>query len=155
MKEKVAKNENLRRALRKEEFISIGLKATLALEEEKKEAEIKIAELEIRMSKSISEKAFIKDFELYEGRVARKCPELDLNFLEEDPDEEVRSFDATTDPSPIEVVFESFEPVVEVPEPIQELEVVSEASVKLVPEPMANPRLPSSSAAFPSEVGSL
>ncbi|EHA8587480.1 hypothetical protein COCNU_scaffold002353G000010 [Cocos nucifera] len=41
--EKTMKNESLRSALRKEEFISIGLKAALALEEE---ARLKVTELE-------------------------------------------------------------------------------------------------------------
>ncbi|EHA8586437.1 hypothetical protein COCNU_scaffold000378G000010 [Cocos nucifera] len=58
MEEKATENENLRKALWKEELISIGLKATLALEEEKKkEVEIKVTELEVKMSNSISEAA--------------------------------------------------------------------------------------------------
>ena len=58
MEEKAEENENLRKALRKEELILVGLKAALAPEEEKKkEAKIKIAELEVKMSKSISEAA--------------------------------------------------------------------------------------------------
>ncbi|KAG1327543.1 hypothetical protein COCNU_01G014770 [Cocos nucifera] len=94
IKEKAAKNENLQGVLQKEELISIGLKVALALEEEKKKvAEIKVAELEVKMSKSIleattqameefkassemkdlniafSQEAFIKGFKLYEGRV--------------------------------------------------------------------------------------
>ena len=44
--------------LRKEELVSAGLKTALALEEEKKkEAKIKIAELKVKMSKSILEVA--------------------------------------------------------------------------------------------------
>ncbi|EHA8586850.1 hypothetical protein COCNU_scaffold001055G000010 [Cocos nucifera] len=103
------KNESLCSALRKGEFISAGLKIVLALEEEeKKEAKVKVAELEAQISKSILEavarameefktsfeikdlniafnqKAFIKGFELYEGRIARRFPELDLDFLEEE-----------------------------------------------------------------------
>ncbi|EHA8590675.1 hypothetical protein COCNU_scaffold022151G000010 [Cocos nucifera] len=54
--EKMAENENLRRALQKEELISTGLNAALALEEEKKkEADIKVTELKVKMSRSISE----------------------------------------------------------------------------------------------------
>ncbi|EHA8588113.1 hypothetical protein COCNU_scaffold004134G000020 [Cocos nucifera] len=54
VEEKTVKIESLQGALRKE-FISVGLKAALALEEErKKEAEIKVIELEARMAKSIS-----------------------------------------------------------------------------------------------------
>ncbi|EHA8587438.1 hypothetical protein COCNU_scaffold002235G000020 [Cocos nucifera] len=49
------KIRSLQGALKKE-FVSIELKAALALEEErKKEAEIKVTELEARMAKSISE----------------------------------------------------------------------------------------------------
>ncbi|KAG1358602.1 hypothetical protein COCNU_08G000480 [Cocos nucifera] len=57
MGEKVVENENLQGVLQKEELILIELKAVLSLEEEKKEAEIKVAELEIRISKSILEVA--------------------------------------------------------------------------------------------------
>ncbi|EHA8589317.1 hypothetical protein COCNU_scaffold009135G000010 [Cocos nucifera] len=177
--EKTVENESLRRALRKEKLISTELKATLALEEEKKkEAEIKIVELEVRMSKSISkatvrameefmasskmdlniafdQKAFIKDFELYEGRVAQRFPELDLSFLEEELDEEAGPSGAAANPSPAEVVFESFELVVKVLEPMQVLEVVFEVPVESVLKPMATPGVSSSFAAFPSEVGGL
>ncbi|EHA8587070.1 hypothetical protein COCNU_scaffold001372G000010 [Cocos nucifera] len=94
MKEKAMENENLWGALWKEELVSIELKAALVLEEEKKEVEIKVIELEVKMSKSILEvvvrgmeefkasskikdlniafdqKAFIKGLELCEDRVA-------------------------------------------------------------------------------------
>ncbi|EHA8586894.1 hypothetical protein COCNU_scaffold001126G000040 [Cocos nucifera] len=141
--EKVVENENLWRALSKEELISTGLKAALALEEEKKkEAEIKIAKLEIRMLKFVLEKAarameefkassemkdlnitfgqkaFIKDFKLYEGRVAQKFFELDLSFLKEELDEEVGLSGAAANPSPIKVVFESSKLIAEVSEPM-------------------------------------
>ncbi|EHA8588422.1 hypothetical protein COCNU_scaffold005100G000010 [Cocos nucifera] len=54
--EKMAKIGSLQSVLRKEEFISVRLKAALALEEErKKKVEIKVVELEARMVKSISE----------------------------------------------------------------------------------------------------
>ncbi|KAG1361341.1 hypothetical protein COCNU_09G008040 [Cocos nucifera] len=133
--------ESLQRALRKEELVSTGFKAALALEEEKKkEDKIKIVELEVRMSKSILEMAtrvveefkasfemkdlniifgqnvFIKDFKLYKGRVARRFSKLDLRFLKEEPDEEAGPFGAASDPSPTKVVFEPFEPTVKVPE---------------------------------------
>ena len=97
---------SLQGALRKEEFVSTGLKTTLALEEERrKNAKNKVAELEAQMAKSISEamtqameefkasfkiknlnvefgqEAFIKDFELCEGRMARRFPKLNLDFL--------------------------------------------------------------------------
>ncbi|EHA8588767.1 hypothetical protein COCNU_scaffold006570G000010 [Cocos nucifera] len=139
---KVAKNENIWRVLQKEELVSIGIKTALALEEEKKEAKIKVDELEVKMSKSIlmaaarameefkasskikdlniafSQKAFIKGFELYESRMARKFSKLDLNFLEEEPDEEMGPSNAVTNPSPTEVVFESSELAIEVLEPM-------------------------------------
>ncbi|EHA8588720.1 hypothetical protein COCNU_scaffold006459G000030 [Cocos nucifera] len=104
---------------------------------------------------ALGQKAFIKGFELYEGRVAWMFSKLDLNFLEEEPDEEAGPSGAAADPSLVEVVFESSKPAVEVLEPIQEPEVVFEASVAPVLELVATPRVPSSSAAFPSEVGGL
>ena len=76
-------------------------------EERRKEAEIKVAELEARMAKSVSEamvravkefkasskmmnlnivfgqQTFIKRFELYEDKVAHRVSKLDLSFLEE------------------------------------------------------------------------
>ncbi|EHA8587413.1 hypothetical protein COCNU_scaffold002139G000010 [Cocos nucifera] len=56
--EKAVENESLQGALQNEELISIGLKATLILEEEKKkEAEIKVVELDVRTSKLILEVA--------------------------------------------------------------------------------------------------
>ncbi|EHA8591837.1 hypothetical protein COCNU_contig68494536G000010 [Cocos nucifera] len=56
--EKMVENESLHGALRKLEFVSIGLKAALALEEEeKKEAKLKVIELEYQLAKSISEAA--------------------------------------------------------------------------------------------------
>ncbi|EHA8586635.1 hypothetical protein COCNU_scaffold000648G000010 [Cocos nucifera] len=90
--EKVQEDLRAEGVLKKKEFVLAELKAALALEEErKKEAEIKVIELEARMAKSISEvmiraveefktsfkmmklnvefgqQAFIKGFELYEG----------------------------------------------------------------------------------------
>ncbi|EHA8587252.1 hypothetical protein COCNU_scaffold001707G000010 [Cocos nucifera] len=91
VEEKVVENENLRGVLRKEELISTRLKATL--------------------------EAFIKGFELYEGRVAWRFPELDLNFLKEEPNEEAGPSGAAADSSPTEVVPNSSEPTVEVPKP--------------------------------------
>ncbi|KAG1365009.1 hypothetical protein COCNU_12G000090 [Cocos nucifera] len=142
MGEKVVENECLHGALQKKEFISIGLKMVLALEERRKEVEGRVAELEFHEAKSISEavaqtveefkssskmrdlniafsqKTFIKDFELYEGKVARRFSELDLEFLEEDDDKEVGPSDAVIDPSSVEPTFDSSEPTVETPEPV-------------------------------------
>ncbi|KAG1363918.1 hypothetical protein COCNU_11G007450 [Cocos nucifera] len=92
VEEKTAKNESLRSTLQKEEFVSIGLKTALTLEEEKKkEAKLKVVELEVQLAKSVSEvaaqaieefktsfemkdlniafsqKAFIKGFELWQS----------------------------------------------------------------------------------------
>ncbi|EHA8587566.1 hypothetical protein COCNU_scaffold002602G000010 [Cocos nucifera] len=54
--EKMVKIRSLWGALRKEEFISIKYKTALALKKErKKEAEIKVVEMQARMAKSISE----------------------------------------------------------------------------------------------------
>ncbi|EHA8588727.1 hypothetical protein COCNU_scaffold006501G000010 [Cocos nucifera] len=112
VEEKAADIESLQDALREEEFASDGLKAALALEEERrKEVENRIVELKIQMAKSISEamtramevfktspemqnlnvefgqEAFIKGFELCEGRIARRFSKLDLSFLEEEEDD--------------------------------------------------------------------
>ncbi|KAG1328010.1 hypothetical protein COCNU_01G019440 [Cocos nucifera] len=94
-KEKVVDIRSLQNALHKEEFTSAGLKVALALEEERrKESKKRVTKLETQMAKLILEvmtqtmeefktsseirnlnvefgqKAFIKDFELCEGRVA-------------------------------------------------------------------------------------
>ncbi|KAG1338313.1 hypothetical protein COCNU_04G006190 [Cocos nucifera] len=162
MEEKVAENESLRRALRKEELISIRIKATLALKEEKKkEAEIKVAKLEVRMLKSIleaaaramefkasskmkdlniafSHKVFIKSFKLYEGRVALRFLELDLSFLEEEPDEEAGPSDAAADPSTIKVVFDPSGLLLRCPSPCKS----SRLSSKHRSNPFSSPWLP-------------
>ena len=58
VEEKAADVGSLQKALQKEEFVSAGLKAGLALEEQRrKEGENKLAELEARMAKSVSEAA--------------------------------------------------------------------------------------------------
>ncbi|EHA8588305.1 hypothetical protein COCNU_scaffold004692G000010 [Cocos nucifera] len=137
--EKMMESESLRDAFRKEEFVLAGLKIALALEEEeKKEAKLKVIELEAQLAKSIlevvaraieelktspkmkdlniafSQKAFIKGFEFYEGRVARRFLELDLEFLEEEEEagEEAR-------PSSTRADLSSAEPSVKVPEPAE------------------------------------
>ncbi|EHA8589058.1 hypothetical protein COCNU_scaffold007842G000010 [Cocos nucifera] len=126
-REKIVKNESLHSALRKKEFISIGLKVVLALEEKRRqEAEGRVASLEAQMSKSISEvaaqameefkislemknlniafaqQAFIKSVELYEGRVVQRFSKLDLEFLEEDNAEARPSEPATKAPKPVQ-----------------------------------------------------
>ncbi|KAG1355223.1 hypothetical protein COCNU_07G013350 [Cocos nucifera] len=53
--EKAVDIGSLQDALREEEFASVGLKIALALEEGRKEAKNRIAELETEMVKSISE----------------------------------------------------------------------------------------------------
>ena len=71
-------NKILWRALRKEELISTRLKAALALEEkEKKEVKIKIAELEVRMSKSISE---VTARAMEEFKASSKMKDLNIAF---------------------------------------------------------------------------
>ncbi|KAG1330982.1 hypothetical protein COCNU_02G009500 [Cocos nucifera] len=129
--------------LQKEEFILTGLKAVLALKEErKKEVKNKVAQLKAQMVKSISkvmtrameefkasskmrnlnvefgQQAFIKNFELYEGRVTRRFFELDLNFLKEEEDTEAEPSDAAVDPSSIELASGPSEPIAEAPEPV-------------------------------------
>ncbi|KAG1366975.1 hypothetical protein COCNU_13G007650 [Cocos nucifera] len=106
-----------------------------------KEVENKVAELEARMAKSISkvmtqsmekfkassemrnlnvefgQEAFIKNFKLYKGRMARRFFELDLSFLEEEEDEvDTGPSDAAVDPSFIELASDPSESAAEVPE---------------------------------------
>ncbi|EHA8587534.1 hypothetical protein COCNU_scaffold002525G000040 [Cocos nucifera] len=51
---------------------------------------------------TFSQKAFIKGFELYEGRIVQRFFELDLGFLEEEEiDEEVGPSSIRADPSSI------------------------------------------------------
>ncbi|EHA8588032.1 hypothetical protein COCNU_scaffold003949G000010 [Cocos nucifera] len=151
--EKATNIESFQGVLRKEEFISVGVKATLALEvERKKEVENKVAELEARMAKLVLEvmtqaveeftasfetrnlnvefdqEAFIKDFELCKCRVARRFPELDLKFLEEEDDDvEAGPSYAIVDPSFVELAFGPSEPAIEAPEPVRALEAVKSA----------------------------
>ncbi|EHA8586783.1 hypothetical protein COCNU_scaffold000934G000020 [Cocos nucifera] len=76
--EKVQEDLRARGALRKVEFISVGLKAALALEEErKKEAEIKVTKLKAWMAKSISE-AMIQAVE--EFKASSKMRNLNVEF---------------------------------------------------------------------------
>ncbi|EHA8586350.1 hypothetical protein COCNU_scaffold000196G000020 [Cocos nucifera] len=76
--EKMAKIGSLQSVLRKEEFVSTRFKAALALEEErKKEAEIKVIELEARMAKSISE-VMIQTVEQF--KTSSKMRNLNVEF---------------------------------------------------------------------------
>ncbi|KAG1370929.1 hypothetical protein COCNU_16G000230 [Cocos nucifera] len=153
IEEKAADIESLQGALPKKEFVSTRLKAALALEEERrKEAENKVAELKARMAKSISkamtqamkefktssemrnlnvefsQEAFIKDFELCEGRVAQRFPKLDLSFLEEEEDEvDMGPSDAVVDPPFIEPASSPSESAVEVPKLVRGPKVVESA----------------------------
>ncbi|EHA8587496.1 hypothetical protein COCNU_scaffold002434G000010 [Cocos nucifera] len=69
------------------------------------------------LQEKIAEETFQKGYELYEDRIAAKFPKLDLNFLyREEPAEATSQSTTAVDPSPIEVVFESSDPTVEVPE---------------------------------------
>ena len=139
--------------LRKEEFTSIGLKATLALEKERrKKAKVKVVELKDQTSRQIleakiqavkefkvssemmdlniafSQEAFQKGYELWKDRVARKFPKLDLDFLYGDvSDEEAGPSAVTTDPYPTEAALKPSESTVEMPEPMLELDDVPEA----------------------------
>ncbi|EHA8588084.1 hypothetical protein COCNU_scaffold004067G000020 [Cocos nucifera] len=180
MEEKAVENEDLQGVIWREEFISTRLKATLILEEEeKKKAKIRVIELEAQMSKytldtaaqameefkasseikdlniAFDQESFIKGFELCEGRVAWRFPELDLNFLKEESDEEAGPSGAAADSSPAKVVPDSSEPVVEVPKPVQEPTVATKAPVESAPEFMAAPRVLSSPAASSPKVEGL
>ena len=76
------------------------------------------------------QEVFIKGFELYEDRVARRFPELNLSFLEEEKDEaDVGPSDAAVDPPFVESVFGPFESTAEVPELVRAPEAVESALV--------------------------
>ncbi|EHA8586348.1 hypothetical protein COCNU_scaffold000192G000060 [Cocos nucifera] len=78
MKEKAVKVVSLQGTLQKEEFISIGLKAALALEEEKrKKAEGRVAKLEAHKAKSASE-ATARAME--EFKASSKMKDLNITF---------------------------------------------------------------------------
>ncbi|EHA8588729.1 hypothetical protein COCNU_scaffold006509G000010 [Cocos nucifera] len=108
IKEKAAEVGRLQDGLKKEKHTSVGLKAALALEEERrKKIEAKITELKEQVSRQILEakaqavevfkvcsemrdlnvkfnqEAFIKRFEFCKDRIANKFFELDLSFLVE------------------------------------------------------------------------
>ncbi|EHA8587363.1 hypothetical protein COCNU_scaffold001970G000010 [Cocos nucifera] len=77
--EKMAKNESLRNALQKEEFILTGLKAALTLEKEKKkEARLKVAELEAQLAKSNLEAVARAIKEL---KTSLKMKDLNIAFI--------------------------------------------------------------------------
>ncbi|EHA8587730.1 hypothetical protein COCNU_scaffold003089G000010 [Cocos nucifera] len=148
--EKVVDIGSLQGALCKEEFISIGLKAALVQEEERrKKVENRVAELDTQMARLILEamtqamkefkispkmqnlniefgqKAFIKSFKLCKDRVAQRFPELDLSFLEEEKDVvDVGPSNAVVDPFFNELASGPSKPTTEAPEPIQKPEVV-------------------------------
>ncbi|KAG1348011.1 hypothetical protein COCNU_06G018400 [Cocos nucifera] len=78
LKEKVVKVEGLQEALRKGKLTSMGLKATLALEEERrKKTEVKVSELKNQTSKQIS-KAKIQAVE--EFKIFSKMRDLNIAF---------------------------------------------------------------------------
>ncbi|EHA8589542.1 hypothetical protein COCNU_scaffold010768G000010 [Cocos nucifera] len=65
------------------------------------------------------QKAFIRGFELFEGRVARRFLELDLSFLEEEEEDvDAGPSNAVVDLSFDELAFGPSEPAAEVLEPI-------------------------------------
>ncbi|EHA8588519.1 hypothetical protein COCNU_scaffold005620G000010 [Cocos nucifera] len=77
MEEKMVENENPWRVLQKEELILAKLKTALALKEEKKEAEIKVTELKVKISKSIS-KATARTME--EFKASSEMKDLNIAF---------------------------------------------------------------------------
>ena len=87
------------------------------------------------------QKAFIKGFELCEGRMAQKFSELDLSFLKEEPDEEAGPSSTAANPSPAEPTPSPSEPTTKVCKPAQ--------------EPKAVESTPTSSAATPPKVEDL
>ncbi|KAG1347995.1 hypothetical protein COCNU_06G018240 [Cocos nucifera] len=124
-------------SLKKEEQTLVGLKAALALEEERrKKVEADITELKEQVSRQISEakvqaveefkfssemrdsnvkfnqEAFIKGFKLCEDRMANKFLELDLSFLIEGASDEEAGPSTTVADLPLA------EPTIEEPGPI-------------------------------------
>ncbi|KAG1327732.1 hypothetical protein COCNU_01G016660 [Cocos nucifera] len=91
---------------------------TRAVEELKTSSEMQNLNIEF------DQKAFIKNFELYEGRIARRFPELDLSFLEEEDDVDVGLSNTVVDLSFDEHAFGPSEPTTEVLEPVQKAEAV-------------------------------
>ncbi|KAG1360541.1 hypothetical protein COCNU_09G000040 [Cocos nucifera] len=115
----------LQEALKREEQMSVDLRAALALEEErKKEVEMNFAKKKRRaMEEAIStfksleefrdikvaftQRAFIKGYDLCQSRVVKKFPELELGFLSGEPSKDKTKFssskaaipDAATDPA--------------------------------------------------------
>ncbi|EHA8586930.1 hypothetical protein COCNU_scaffold001180G000010 [Cocos nucifera] len=81
--------------------------------------------LEMRnLNIEFGQKAFIKGFELCEGRIARRFPELDLDFLKEEEDDvEAGPSNAIVDLFFDEVAFGPSELAVEAPKPVREPEV--------------------------------
>ncbi|EHA8587632.1 hypothetical protein COCNU_scaffold002861G000010 [Cocos nucifera] len=80
---------------------------------------------------AFSKEVFIKGFELCKGRVARRFPELDLGFLEEE--EEVGD---EAGPSSTGANLSLVEPAMEVPEPTSE---VPKPTKRILTSPVAAP----------------
>ncbi|KAG1355318.1 hypothetical protein COCNU_07G014300 [Cocos nucifera] len=80
--------------------------------------EFKISPKMQNLNVEFGQKAFIKNFDLYEGRVARMFLELDLSFLKEEEDD----VDAGPSNAIVELAFGPSEPVAEAPEPIRKPE---------------------------------
>ncbi|EHA8589610.1 hypothetical protein COCNU_scaffold011442G000020 [Cocos nucifera] len=96
---------------------SISEAMSQALEEFKTSPEMRNLNVEF------GQEAFIKGFELCEGRIARRFPELDLRFLgEEDDDADAGPSIAVVDPTLDELAPDQSEPALEAPESVPELE---------------------------------
>ncbi|KAG1362673.1 hypothetical protein COCNU_10G008920 [Cocos nucifera] len=97
---------------------SISKAMTQAVEEFKTSPEMRNLNVEF------GQEAFIKNFELYEGRIARRFLELDLGFFEKEDDVEVRPSNAVVDLSFDELTSgpskPTAEPTAEVPKPVWE-----------------------------------
>ncbi|EHA8586813.1 hypothetical protein COCNU_scaffold000979G000030 [Cocos nucifera] len=75
---------------------------------------------------AFSQEAFIEGFELCEGRVARRFPELDLSFLgEEEAGKKVGPSSIEANLSSTKPIAEVLEPAMEVPEPTESTPVSS------------------------------
>ncbi|KAG1327767.1 hypothetical protein COCNU_01G017010 [Cocos nucifera] len=146
-----AKVDHLQEALRREEQVSVGLKAALSLEEEKqrKAKEEVDAEKEraVEVFKStkvmedikiaFTQEAFLEGFMVCMKRIVKKFPNTDLDFLIEEPGDKV-------EPSHIDAVPPIIRPDAETSNTAM---VISES----VPEPGVAEDMPTSPTAPPPE----
>ncbi|EHA8586415.1 hypothetical protein COCNU_scaffold000335G000030 [Cocos nucifera] len=141
----------LRKALLREEQASVGLKAALTLEEDKrKRAEEIDAEKEwvveaFKSSKTMedikiafTQEAILKGFDVCMERIVKKFLDMDLDFLTEEPDDEACPSNAGVASPIVEPSPKTFKPAAAAPE--------------LAPKPEVVENTPTSSATMPLEL---